>query len=160
MTKFQLQTETKNGQVAVKVIGTIDEDASFSPINYAGAKSLTVDFKAVEAINSCGVREWIRWLETVPQDIPVEYYNCPSIIVDQINMVGGFLRKGVRVMSFYIPYFCDNCKLQTNVLVTSGKDFNGPNMAAPDNVKCSNCNGPTEVDVMESKYFKFMTRQG
>lgn len=158
MGKFEIRSEKNNDLLNVKIVGGIDEDAVFPKTDLSGVRRMEVDFQGADSINSCGVREWIKWIETLPPGLQVEYVYCPSILIDQINMVGGLIRKDVRVQSFYTPYFCEACKSQTMLLFRSGKEFVGPKLNLPANVKCSKCQGSVEMDVLEAKYFKFLSR--
>jgi hypothetical protein len=160
MAKFQISIEKKNDRALVALSGSIDEDSIFTHKNILDAKEMEVDFKNVDSINSCGVREWFKWLDKIPLEMPIKYFNCPKFIVDQVNMVAGLLRKGITVHSFYVPYYCEKCNQETSILFTSGKEFVGTKVNAPEDVKCSKCQGPTELDVMEASYFKFLQRQG
>jgi hypothetical protein len=79
-------------------------------------------------------------------------------------MVDGFLPIGAQVESFYVPYFCDTCDAEHNVLFTVGEEIQvsgaqvkvaySPNS----NDLCGKSGCEIELDVMESKYFQFLKR--
>ena len=158
MAGFALKSQRQSATIVAKLSGTLNEDARFSQDDLSGVTCVNVDFKDVESINSCGVRTLIEWLNTIPLQSQVNYQNCPKIVIDQINMVGGLLRQGGKIESFYTPYYCDNCDFQTNILFESGKEFVGASLTPPKNVACSKCKGLTEIDVIADKYFKFLRR--
>lgn len=150
------KSEIKGTQEIISLSGNIDEDAVLSELKPSATVSeLQIDFGEVQAINSCGVREWIKWLSQVPATLKISYAHCPKVIVDQINLVSGFLPTKALVDSFYVPYFCESCNSQTQVLFSKGKEYGNPKLAMP-TVNCASCKKPSEPDVIEAKYFRFL----
>lgn len=156
MAKFNFLVQKDNSDTVISIYGNINEDVILPGVDFSGAQTAFFDWGKVEMINSCGVREWVMWLKKVPSNVKVVYRNCPRIIVDQINLVAGFLRPGSEVESFYVPFFCEKCEIQTPMLFTKGKEFIGNKVETPA-VSCQKCKGPTEIDIIESKYFKFLS---
>ena len=144
-------------QLVVQVTGSIDEEVNLSSDTLKGANVLIFDFSEVSAINSCGIREWIKWL-TPHAKTPVIYRKCPKIIVDQINMVDGFLPSMGKVESFFVPYYSEETGEEKQVLFTHGKEYDDQNVNCPADVKDSK-NQPMEIDVIESKYFRFLQKK-
>lgn len=156
MSKCDIKIE-KNGQAyKVTVVGVIDEDIDFASFALSGGSQLDFYLAGVKSINSCGIREWIKWLSS-GGGAAVVYHECPKIIVDQINMVQGFLPDKGRVMSFYVPYYNDGSGVEMNVLFQFGKEFTETEIKAPASVKDST-GAEMEMDVVESKYFKFLKK--
>lgn len=148
----------KNGdQLLVQITGSIDEEVNLNPDLLRGANTIIFDFADVNSINSCGIREWIKWLMPFAQ-VQVIYRNCPKIIVDQINMVDGFLPNTAMVESFYVPYYSDDSGEEKHVLFSYGKQFDDNGLRYPDNIVDSK-GQPMEVDVIESKYFRFLQKK-
>ena len=112
--------------------------------------------KDVEMMNSCGTRNWVHWVHSLPSNQKVKFVNCSRTFIDQANLFGGFFPKKAIVDSFFIPYFCEACEKTTNVLLTRGKDFNDMHVAVIENVNCATCGKPAESDVIENTYFKFL----
>jgi anti-anti-sigma regulatory factor len=156
----QFKAEKQQGAegLTVKVAGHIDEDAVFTGLELGGSSKVILDLTDVSAINSCGIREWIKWIRTAPESTPLVYRNCPKIIVDQINMVDGFLPKNAKVESFFVPYFCDSTGNEKMVLFKEGVEFKGNEVFAPASVKDDESGEDMEMDVIEAKYFKFLQR--
>src|SRR4051812_44101640 len=115
MSKFDIKIEKSGTNYKVQLGGTIDEDADFNPHTLAGATAVDLQLNGIKSINSCGIREWIKWISTAPA-AKFNYHECPKIIVDQINMVQGFLPPSGKVMSFYVPYFNEESGSEKNVL--------------------------------------------
>ena len=153
---LQISESDEGGAKVYKFAGQIDEDANFSS-NPLASTQLIMDFEGVTLINSCGIREWIKWMNTASGS-KILYRNCPKVIVDQINMVEGFLPANGIVESFYVPYYCEECENITQVLLKNGKDFGNGGVKAPEENPCTKCQSAAEIDVIEGKYFKFLQR--
>jgi anti-anti-sigma regulatory factor len=144
------------GNSTVLVIGgDLNEDSSFQGQTLTLGQPIVLDMEGVTSINSVGIREWIKWIKTLPQNSPVSLRKAPKIIVDQINMIAGFLPPGTVIESFYVPYFSEETNSEKMVLFTAGQEFNGPNLAAPEGV-ADEAGNPMEMDVIPAKYFKFL----
>lgn len=99
MSKFELKIDKNADAAKITIAGIIDEDVDFNEFSLNGINQMEFDLNSVKRINSCGIREWIKWLESNLK-AKMTYVNCPKIIVDQINMVDGFLPKNGKVLSF------------------------------------------------------------
>jgi hypothetical protein len=152
---FNISTSKDGQKTLVSLKGSVDEDAIFQPLDTAGSTGVILDLKEVTAINSVGIREWIKWMKMLPEGTSVGVRNCPKIIVDQINMVAGFLPLGAVVESFFVPYYADESGEEKMVLYTSGKEFRGGDVFPPTDVKDSE-GKEMEMDIIEAKYFKFL----
>ena len=87
----------------------------------------------------------------------INFNSCPKVIVDQINMVDGFLPTNGKVKSFFVPYFNDDAGSEKNVLFRYGTEFTEGQINPPASVTDDQGNA-MEMDVIESKYFKFIKR--
>lgn len=156
MGKADVKIEKGNGKLTVHVSGTIDEDIDFSQFSIEGQPEVEVELGGLKSINSCGIREWIKWIGSAGS-ARISYVNCPKVIVDQINMVDGFLPATGKVLSFYVPYYNDDSGDEKNVLFRYGTEYTESNVTPPTSVKDSSGN-EMEMDVIESKYFKFIKK--
>lgn len=156
MSNFNIKIDRGMDAWKVTVAGSIDEDVDFAPYTLEGAEQVQFYLGNVKSINSCGIREWIKWVNTAGS-AKVEYNECPKVIVDQINMVQGFLPATGRVASFYVPYYSDDSGSEKSVLFKSGQEFDETgNIKAPA-VKDEG-GQEMEMDVVEAKYFKFLKK--
>ncbi len=156
MSKLEFKVTGAAPKMAVKLIGSIDEDTNFSQIALAGCTELELDLEHVKSINSCGIREWIKWLSAAPS-IQYSLKNCPKVIVDQINLVDGFLPKQAKVLSFFVPYFNEDEGSEKNVLFKYGTEFKEGQLTPP--AKVTDDSGhEMELDVIEAKYFAFISK--
>lgn len=150
--KFSYEVKDEGSRVTLCFHGMIDEDVDFSQIAVTKKDSFLFDFNGVKAINSCGIREWVKFTEQFDAETKLIYENCTQIIIEQINMVAGFIRKGSQVASFYAPYFCEECDDERKVLV-NGSQIEGT--SAPE-MNCPDCNKAMEFDALEDQYFRFL----
>ncbi len=144
-----IQTNLINNRILVHLSGTINEDADFSAINKLKGSEIFLDFSEITQINSPGIREWLNFLDTVTSSI--NYLNCPQIMVEQINMIHGFLRPNVTIHSFYAPYFCENCDEEHKILLQA-KELTDTKAPV---INCEKCQQPLEFDAIEEQYLKF-----
>ncbi|GAB4010665.1 MAG: hypothetical protein Fur0010_03800 [Bdellovibrio sp.] len=153
--KLQQTMNIVGDQTNIQLSGIVDEDADFSKLKGIGTKEVVFDFQKITMINSCGIREWIQSLSNLKPGIRISYINCPQIIIEQINMVQGFIPKGASVESFYAPYFCESCDKEVKILL---KRSDVPQFKAPE-MKCPDCGDTMDFDAIESQYFNFL-KQG
>ena len=156
MSKSEIKINKSGTEAEVSVSGVIDEDVDFAPHNLEGLTSVKLQLGQVKSINSCGIRDWIKWIGTAGS-ATVSYSECPKIIVDQINMVQGFLPVQGKVLSFCVPYYNDDSGAEKNVLFTFGKEFDDSGLKAAPEIKDDEGN-VMEMDVVEAKYFKFLKK--
>ncbi|MCE3010438.1 MAG: hypothetical protein LW875_07485 [Proteobacteria bacterium] len=156
MSKFSCGIEKTGSVFQVKISGVIDEDADFVPYDLGGATEVSVDCSGVKGINSCGIREWIKWISAASGK-KVIYRQCPKVIVDQINMVQGFLPSSGFVESFFVPYFHEDSGHEKNVLFSLGKEYTSQGEIKAPQVQDDSGN-EMEMDVIEAKYFKFLKK--
>lgn len=158
MSQFQIEKKSEGDKILIEIKGHIDEDANFSNVDLSSGGKFIFDLQNVEAINSCGIREWITWVRKAPPASELVFRNCPKIVVDQINMVAGFLPDNGRIESFYVPYFCESSGNEKMILFTEGKEFKGSDLLPPEEIKDDETGEFMEMDVIEAKYFKFLKK--
>jgi hypothetical protein len=150
--------DEKMSSLKVEVAGTkavlsgyLDENSDLTRLADSPAE-LTINFKDVTRVNSCGVREWVNLLAKVP-NTALKYEECPMIVVKQLNAVPDFQGKA-KISTFYAPYFCEECDEEAMRLldvsqITSDK--------APDQA-CEKCKKPLNFDAIANQYFSFIKR--
>lgn len=154
---------TQNGTAEVAFVGDIDEDTVFPEFETKDLKLLVFDLEEVKSINSVGIRDWINWRKKFPQGLQFYYKNCPKVIVDQFNILEGFLPAKSVIESFYVPYYCESCDLRhiekfINESHFVRKTADHPFKILEKEIPCSRCGEILSVDVIESKYFRFLEK--
>lgn len=157
MSRSQIQVQNESGRINISVSGVLDEDTDFSKISLPSNGEVHFDLSQVKSINSCGIRDWIKWLSATPE-ISVVFHQCPKVIVDQINMVQGFLPERGKVDSFFVPYFSEETEEEKLVLFRTGAEYQDNGQVMAPEIQDSSGNA-MEMDIVESKYFKFLQKK-
>lgn len=114
MTDFRLKQQ---GDV-FHVIGTITERAEFSAVVRATKHPVVVNFQGTIQISSAGAMK-LRELVLAMPDQALEFHECPPFLVELFNMIPDLTHMAghrVRVISVYMPYTCENCRVSADVL--------------------------------------------
>ena len=137
----------------VTMSGVVDENADLTPLIQLGTKPIKVHLRGVRRINSFGVRAWMDAIRRVPITAKLSFVHCPPPVVDQCNMVQGFLGHGT-LESFYAPMTCAECDEQIDQLFdTAVCRANGGKLPL---TPCPRCGRPMEVDDLEEQYLLFV----
>jgi eukaryotic-like serine/threonine-protein kinase len=151
---FQIDVnDDGRGRCVVRVYGVIDENADLTPLTSLRAPRVQVNMGEVRRINSFGVRSWIEALRKVPESVSLEFVECPPPVIDQCNMVRGFLGHG-RPSSFYAMMVCGACDEELDKLYSTEecKALGGKLPLT----SCPSCGGEMEVDDIEEQYLSFL----
>ncbi len=151
--KLSITNRITGDEAHISLVGVIDEDANFDKIKALKMGHYIFDFNSVNMINSCGIREWIKYLQEI-EGATISYINCPQIIIEQVNMVHGFIRKGITVSSFFAPYFCSTCDTGKKILLKNA-EVTG---TKPPVKLCNTCSNELEFDAIEKQYFSFLSQ--
>lgn len=149
MSNLSVEVKTENDTTIVNLTGRIDEDADLKPILDLKDKKLHINFNNVEMINSCGIREWINMLGELSGKIT--YSHCPQSVIEQINMVHGFIKPGIDVKSFYAPYYEESTDEVKMILINTSDVVDNK---AP--VMKNDAGEELEFDAIEAQYFQFI----
>jgi anti-anti-sigma regulatory factor len=152
---LEIKTKTLDDQLYIELCGPIDEDANFEHILAYENNLYVFDFQNISMMNSCGVREWINFIEDLPQGAKLIYKNCPQVLIEQINMVQGFMREGARIDSFYAPYYSEEKDQVFPILLKTEQVVQGK---API-IKHPETGEELEFDAIEAQYFNFIKQQ-
>ena len=166
--KMRMEMEMENGVVVIRPIGVIDEDVNFSVIvdhfkgMQASERSLRLDLAYVSRMNSCGVREWILFLDKIaPVISSLVFTRVCEPMVEQANMTSGIFGKTRgAVQSFQAPYHCDSCGRDVmEIIKPSQVTFQGEEPIPPE-VHCEKCSRPMTFAWIAKEYFSFVKRCG
>ncbi len=146
----------------VSLKGPINEDADLEPLagalrdlfrdSRAKPTRLRLELSGISRINSCGVREWVNFIRSLPPECAVELDRCPPSVVAQLNMISNFAGSA-RILSVQAPYVCEACGNEENVLVAVTPGVS-PEIGA---MRCRSCGGEMEFDDIQDSYFAFLT---
>ncbi|MFT7621404.1 MAG: anti-anti-sigma regulatory factor [Myxococcota bacterium] len=140
----------------LRLSGVIDEDNELlGLLDRITGSRLFVDLIDVERINSCGVRDWVNWLDAVTHDRKdTVLLDCSPAIVAQLNLVENFAARAA-VLSVTAPWYCETCDLErTSVLRVA--ELQASAHPRPDALRCEACAGAMAFDDIEDSYFAFL----
>lgn len=149
---------SKNGEwEKLTYIGSINEDSEvhLPPLLTSLGKSVIVNFKQVDSINSCGVRAWITFMRDLEKGRKVLFEECTPEVVSQINMIPNF-KGSADVQSIYGSYTCPTCGNQQMHLFVKGKNMPQTSGDAAEEVLCTKCGKKTEMDELEEEFFAWV----
>ncbi|MBT4761744.1 MAG: hypothetical protein HOO06_08625 [Bdellovibrionaceae bacterium] len=159
---MNMSVEKIDDKLEISFFGEISEDVALEPLSFTGINTVVFDLEGISLLNSCGLRTWILWIREIPSETVKKFKNCPRIVVEQMNILEGFLPKNSVIESFYIPYYCDDCDKEYNKLALEGEDFVAGSMDSNMGVAlseipvCKECGEEMELDVVPLSYFKFL----
>lgn len=145
--------------VLVSLDGAITEDNRLQDrMTLVRGRKILVNMAKVERINSCGVRDWVRWLQSLEaRDNTIHLVACSPAVVAQLNMVRNFCGARGHVVSFQAPYHCETCDREHRETFLSSSL--GTSSDAP-LALCESCGEPMTFDDMEAIYFAFLRDHG
>lgn len=156
MGQLKFDIDQQDQTLMIKVTGSINEDLQIEKLSDLKASHMIFDVDAVKMINSCGIREWIRLIESFGSAVTLEYIKVPQIVIQQMNMISGFLSKNAKVTSFYAPYFIEDLDEERQMLLRVDEivNFKAPVMTT----EVDGENYKLDFDAIEEQYFRFLKR--
>jgi hypothetical protein len=104
MSTFKVETRIESEATVLIFTGILNEDFVQADFDIPNSKLVKFNLSELKSINSCGIRDLIKYLRRFPEDSSIEFHHCPAFFIQQVNMVGGFLNKMRSISSFYAPY--------------------------------------------------------
>lgn len=144
-------------KVVDKVIflsGRLDETFEIVKSSIPSSSELNINLKDLISINSSGVRQWILLMRQLKQ-AKILLFECPKIFVDQANMVKDFIPENAKIMSFYVPFYNEKNETEKSILFKLNEHYTAKEVLPLQKV-VDDSGDEMEIDVIESKYFKFI----
>ena len=162
---YELRDLGEHG-IELVLIGYMDEQTVLPEISqFENCHRLIVNFGRVNAILSMGVKEWVRFADKIEQlpHLKIEFKNCSKQVVDQVNLVVGFLPKNATITSLFVPVFCDQCNRSFKVLrktdnISSEIHNIISSMDVSDCESFPTCKQQFELECSPDSYLKFLER--
>ena len=152
---FGAQITARGPDLHVAMQGDLDEEAKLPPLAQTPQR-LTIDLGGVRLINSMGCRRWVTWITEVAATAgEVQLERCSHAVIQQMNILGGFLPPKVKVTSFFVPYECPRCGHGARVLHANGADFKPESV--PEHLTCAACGGEMILEILRPAYFRFLS---
>ena len=154
--KFIPTLQVGNGFTYLKLKGILDEDNLLANLlSQIQGRLLLIDMAEIDRINSCGVRDWVNWLNQIQAlGVAVILLRCSPSVVSQANMVTNFAADAF-IHSFFAPYVHPDTGDEQNVLLFTEDIRQNLPIRAP---KIFNEDGDElEFDEFEESYFAFVS---
>jgi anti-anti-sigma regulatory factor len=153
MSSLTIAVTKVDSTVEVVMQGQINEDSNFDSLKGITDKKMVLDLKGITHINSCGIREWIEFQKENFKSEEVIYKECPQVIVEQMNIVSGFVHPNGLIESFYAPYYSEELDQEFKILLRPQDVVDGK---AP--LKQDEQGRDLEFDDIEAQYFNFLRK--
>lgn len=133
--------------------GEITEEADFSGVVSAAKQRVVLNLAGVQRINSCGVREWIGFLQRLEGKAEtVELELCSPVMVRQLSMIAT-MRGSAAVTSILVPYFCEECDDERTLPLELPA---GERPTLAETAPCPSCGGQMDLDDTPESYLAFV----
>ncbi len=147
-------------ELYLRLEGVIDEDNPLQELLVeCTGKRVAIDASKVIRINSCGVRDWVRWLAALEaRSNQVFLVQCPPSLVAQLNMVRNFSGERGQVLSILAPFYCESCDRE-HLEKLSPQQLVANQLAAPERF-CERCGEAMLFDDLPESFFGFAREHG
>lgn len=133
--------------------GEITEESDFSGVVTAAKDRVVLNLAGVQRINSCGVREWIGFLQRLEgKTDTVELEQCSPVMVRQLSMIAT-MRGAAAVTSILVPYFCEECDDERTLPLDL---VPGQRPALDETAPCPTCGKDMDLDDTPDSYLAFV----
>lgn len=161
--KIRLEFENDLAAPTLRPVGVLDEDVNFSIVlELLGklppeTKILQLDTGHIARMNSCGIREWLLFMERIPASLQVRFVNVGQLFMAQGSMIPGiFGRPGAKIVSFHVPFQCHACGHEfTAVFDRSAARLENDRHVLPPQ-PCPSCSASASMDLHEEEYLQLL----
>ena len=109
--------------------------------------------REIRRINSFGARAWMDAVRRANASASFRFFDCPPVVIDQVNMILGFLGGG-SIETFLAPMVCSSCSYEgLQTFEANACRHNGGFLPA---VPCPRCGTTLELDDLEDQYTLFL----
>ena len=136
----------------------ITERNSFPVLNIEEKHTeIQVYFTEKTYFNSVGIRDWMKWLSPIKKNhlVKLILFNCPTSIINQINLISDFLPTNAIVSSFFVQFINPENTETKAILLKKDDVYIGGKVILP--IVKDSKGQIMEVDV-NHKFFKFLNK--
>lgn len=139
------------------VAGRLDETAQLvAQVPAWAARTVVIDGRAITAINSIGIREWMHFVAALAAaGAAVVHEACAEPLVEQMCFIPA-VRGGGEVRSFHAPYACGACGHEASVLIDVARHRAGLLRLEAPPAACDACGAPMALADVPERYFSFL----
>lgn len=161
MVHLKIETATHGRDIRFTFDGVLDERCELPDVSeFKFTGRVLLNLEKLSMINSLGCRKWVQWLNTIKAPKGIGLEKCSIPVVNQINILDGFLPPHVAVHSIFVPYFCDSCGKESLSLLDTSHSYSATSVETiADEAPCPACPGQMELDVLKKRYFGFLLKK-
>lgn len=159
---FRIEAELGEGAITIKPIGLINEDVNFGAVlefiqTLSGKPNLVkFDLSAVSRINSCGIREWLLFMQRIQSRFPCAFTKANENFIEvAASAPTVFGKQGTPLDEIEAPYFCAACSRRFMIYVKASSCYKDGAAVVP-KLDCPQCKAALEFDGLEDEYFEFL----
>jgi hypothetical protein len=159
---FRIEAEPAKGSIIIRSIGLINEDVNFGTVlEFIETLSIKPEFVffdmgGITRINSCGVREWLLFLQRVQSRYRCGFTKANEAFADVAGSIPTvFGSPGLPVGEIEAPFFCSKCNKRFLSSLKPALIFKAGNLELPPQ-SCPQCATVMEFDGLEEEYFSFL----
>lgn len=158
---FEFKVSELDAACELVLKGDINESVNFKNIKLIPGKHLIIDLSGIRLLNSVGLRSWVLWARELDYAV-VSLRRCPNPVVNQMNILDGFLPLRAVIESFELPYMCESCGHEESHWAMRGKDYyertadKAEWVKVKESIPCPKCGEKADLDVLPLKYFGFL----
>ncbi len=160
MNLFKASQTMNNKTLQLVLEGEIQGSCLLPELDMKDITALDMDIGKITYINSGGIRNWIIWMVQLTKNNPsvdFVFRQIPPIMISQITNVDSFIPKKSKIVSVFIPFFCDHCGASASRLFEPEKYFQQSKskeeiLALMCDMTCPKCSKPMEMDAFPEKY--------
>jgi anti-anti-sigma regulatory factor len=159
---FRIEAEIGTGPVVIRPHGLINEDLNFGTvlefIDTLKTKPTQIifDMSSVSRINSCGVREWLLFLQRMQSRFKISFSRANEVFIEVASSVPSVFGKPIApVGQIEAPFFCARCSRRLLTYLDTGEAIRGGQVVIAAQ-KCPQCGGELEFDGLQEEYFGFL----
>ena len=160
-----LNADDSSDDVVIRFGKRLDESDRFPSLKVRLSQQVIFDCENLVMVSSAAIQNWILWMRSLDPRTQFVFKNCHRKVIEMINAVHGFWPKEAKVESFYLPFTCDKCEHEEEVLLVRGRDFiesmdgKPARFLATKTLNCGKCRETMEVAVLEDMYLQFLHYQ-
>lgn len=154
MSKLIYQQSKADGILNAKLSGEIVDGTKMPEPDLDGVHTIELDLEDLRYLNSSGTRLWLLWSGKLAAGQPkILLHKVRPVFIRTLTSIREFLPKGSKLMSVFLPYFCEHCNFNHERLMINGKDFTrSPNRPDLEAHPCPKCGKHSELDAIVESY--------
>lgn len=138
----------------LRLYGDIDETFQANVLAEITTPYLILDLAGIKRITSYGVREWMRALTPLAQNVKTYFVQVSVSMMDQFNMIQRF-DCGGELLTFITSYACTICGQETPVVWDMALDRENIDHLEPLPRPCMICGNPARLDDDPTVLFEY-----